>query len=104
MSLMPRPQFSIRTLLVAMLVVAAFFAGLRFERERRRHEDEAAALTAKAAHGMVQGRARMRIKKGPFEFSFNSEEERRRITDQLDFLNTDEQLPASQAPRSGTQD
>jgi hypothetical protein len=91
---MSRPQFSIRTLFVAMLVVAAFFAGLRFERERRRREDEAAALTAKAAQGMVQGRARMRFKQGGFEFSFNSDEERRLISDQLDFLNMDEQLPA----------
>lgn len=33
---MPRPQFTLRALLVAMLVVAAFFGGIRFERERRR--------------------------------------------------------------------
>jgi hypothetical protein len=39
---MRRPQFTLRALLVAMLVVAAFFAGIRFERERRRREDEAA--------------------------------------------------------------
>jgi hypothetical protein len=35
---MPRPQFTLRALLVAMLVVAAFFGGIRFERylaERR---------------------------------------------------------------------
>ena len=37
---MPRPQFTLRALLVAMLVVAAFFGGIRFERERRRREDE----------------------------------------------------------------
>jgi hypothetical protein len=34
-----RFQFSLRALLVAMLVVAAFFGGIRFERERRRRED-----------------------------------------------------------------
>jgi hypothetical protein len=46
---MPRPQFTIRALLVAMLVVAAFFAGIRFERERQRRADErAAALAPKA--------------------------------------------------------
>jgi len=38
---MPRPQFTLRALLVAMLVVAAFFGGIQFKRERRRREDEA---------------------------------------------------------------
>ena len=38
---MPRPQFTLRSLLVAMLVVAAFFGGIHFERERRRRADEA---------------------------------------------------------------
>ncbi|HWB11136.1 MAG TPA: hypothetical protein VG826_18045 [Pirellulales bacterium] len=28
---MPRPQFTLRVLLVAMLVVAAFFAGMAFQ-------------------------------------------------------------------------
>ncbi|HVX09696.1 MAG TPA: hypothetical protein VHC22_00705 [Pirellulales bacterium] len=36
---MRRPQFTLRALLVLMLVVGAFFAGIRFERERRRHAD-----------------------------------------------------------------
>ncbi|HVA44904.1 MAG TPA: hypothetical protein VNH11_00835 [Pirellulales bacterium] len=41
---MPRRfQFSLRALLVAMLVVAAFFGGIHFERERRRLAAEAAA-------------------------------------------------------------
>jgi hypothetical protein len=40
---MPRPQFSLKTLLWLMLVVAAFVGGIRFERERRRREDQAAA-------------------------------------------------------------
>ena len=40
---MPPFQFTLRVLLVAMLVVAAFFGGIRFERERRRRADEAAA-------------------------------------------------------------
>jgi hypothetical protein len=29
-------QFSLKTILVAILVVSAFFAGIRFERERQR--------------------------------------------------------------------
>jgi hypothetical protein len=38
---MPRRfQFSLKWLFVATLVVAAFFAGIQFERERRRREDE----------------------------------------------------------------
>ncbi len=41
---MPRSQFSLRALLVVMLIVASFFGGLRFERERRRQEDEARKL------------------------------------------------------------
>ena len=41
-SSVPRPQFTLRALLVTMLVVAAFFGGIRFERERRRRADEAA--------------------------------------------------------------
>lgn len=41
---MPRPQFSIRTLLWLTLVVAAFLGGIGFERERRRREDAAAIL------------------------------------------------------------
>lgn len=40
---MSRPQFTIRAMLVAMLVVAAFFGGIRFERERLRLAAEAAA-------------------------------------------------------------
>ena len=36
---MPRFQVTLRALLVAMLVVAAFFAGIHVERERRRRED-----------------------------------------------------------------
>ena len=40
---MPRPQFTIRALLVLLLAVACFFGGIRFERERQRRGDEAAA-------------------------------------------------------------
>jgi hypothetical protein len=40
---MPRPQFTLRVLLMAMLVVAAFFGGIHFERERRRREEARAA-------------------------------------------------------------
>ena len=36
---MPRPQFTLRAVLVAMLAVACFFGGIRFEQERRRRED-----------------------------------------------------------------
>lgn len=47
---MPPPQFTLRALLVAMLVVAAFFGGIRFERERRKRADKAEtqAATSKA--------------------------------------------------------
>lgn len=37
--MMPRPQFTLRGLLVAVLVVAAFFGGVRFERQRRKQHD-----------------------------------------------------------------
>jgi hypothetical protein len=36
---MPRPQFSIRTMLWLTLVVAAFFAGIQIERARRSREE-----------------------------------------------------------------
>jgi len=39
---MSRPQFTLRSLLVLTLAVACCFGGIRFERERRRREDEAA--------------------------------------------------------------
>jgi hypothetical protein len=34
--MMPRPQFSLKTLLWLMVVVAAFFAGMRLEKSRQR--------------------------------------------------------------------
>jgi len=37
---MRRPQFTLRALLVLLLAVACFFGGIRFERERRKREDE----------------------------------------------------------------
>ncbi|HET6884125.1 MAG TPA: hypothetical protein VFI31_28480 [Pirellulales bacterium] len=43
---MRRPQFTLRAFLMAMLVVGAFFGGIRFERERRRRADETAASEA----------------------------------------------------------
>lgn len=43
---MPRPQFTLRVMLVLMLAVACFFGGIRFERERRRLAAEAAAKRA----------------------------------------------------------
>jgi hypothetical protein len=38
-----RPQFTLRALLVLMLVVAAFFGGVRLGRERQKREDQLAA-------------------------------------------------------------
>lgn len=57
---MPRPQFTLRALLVLMLVVGCFFGGIRFERERRRRADEAAESAAegqrsKAIHLPLSG-------------------------------------------------
>jgi hypothetical protein len=40
---MRRPQFTLRTLLTAMLCAAFFFGGIQFERERRRRADLGAA-------------------------------------------------------------
>jgi hypothetical protein len=42
---MPRPQLSLRTLLWSMVVAAAFFAGIQFERERRNREDDEQAMS-----------------------------------------------------------
>lgn len=44
-------QFSLKWLFVTMLAVACFFGGIRFERERQRRVDVAAALAANAAYG-----------------------------------------------------
>lgn len=33
---MPRPQFTLRALLVAMLIVAAFFGGMAVQRQREK--------------------------------------------------------------------
>jgi hypothetical protein len=49
-----RFQFSLKALLVAMLVVAAFFGGVRFEGERRRRADEAALAAAAVARRMYE--------------------------------------------------
>jgi hypothetical protein len=38
---MRRPQFTLRALLILLLAVACFFGGIRFERERRRPDDQA---------------------------------------------------------------
>ncbi|HVV73535.1 MAG TPA: hypothetical protein VHI52_18825 [Verrucomicrobiae bacterium] len=49
---MRRPQFTIRALLVLMLVVAAFFGGIKFEREQRIREEQASrALVAAPSSG-----------------------------------------------------
>jgi hypothetical protein len=65
--MMPRPQFTLRALLVAMLVVGAFFGGIRFERERRKREDEAAAAMAAAKapiKNRPQGLIGIKVKSG----------------------------------------
>jgi hypothetical protein len=41
---MPCRKLTLRALLVLMLAIGCFFGGIRFERERRRREDEAMAL------------------------------------------------------------
>ena len=56
---MRRPQFSIRALLILMLVVAAFFGGIKFERERRTREERAshapiATTPPSAGYSVVQ--------------------------------------------------
>jgi hypothetical protein len=51
---MQRPQFTLRALLVAMLVVAAFFGGIRFERKRQRRADERAAAIALAIEQLTE--------------------------------------------------
>jgi hypothetical protein len=48
-----RFQFSLRTLLVAMLAVACFFGGIQFERERKRREDEAQPIILPAKPGIL---------------------------------------------------
>ena len=39
---MPRPQFTLRTLLVLLLAVVSFCGGIRFEREWHRRKDKTA--------------------------------------------------------------
>jgi hypothetical protein len=43
--MMPRPQFTLRALLVLMLAAGCFFGGMRFERERRREDESATGRT-----------------------------------------------------------
>ena len=43
---MPRPQFTLRALLLLMLVVAAFFGGVRFGREWQRSDEKGVAASA----------------------------------------------------------
>jgi hypothetical protein len=52
---MYRPQFSLKTLLWLTAVVAAFAGGIRFERERRRKQDEAALEAAIQADYFISG-------------------------------------------------
>ena len=42
---MPRPQFTISSLLVAMLVVAAFFGGIAFEQRQKQPDSTASPVT-----------------------------------------------------------
>ena len=53
---MPRPQFTLRSLLVAILAVAAFFGGMQFERElerRRRKLLDSSDLQIQVPQGYV---------------------------------------------------
>jgi hypothetical protein len=54
-----RFQFSLRALLVVMLVVACYFGGIRFERERRWREDKGAVAlrvrNPRSVHPMYRG-------------------------------------------------
>lgn len=50
---MRRPQFSIRALLILMLVVGAFFGGIKFERERRIREERASQAPVAATPSMA---------------------------------------------------
>jgi hypothetical protein len=43
---MHRPQFTLRALLVLMLVVCAFLGGIHIGRQRQKADDEVAALAA----------------------------------------------------------
>jgi len=69
---MPRPQFTLRALLVAMLVVGAFFGGAVFgtKRERQRLEAERAAVK-QDREGLQYERMQ-----GQFDWSVNMLEER----------------------------
>jgi hypothetical protein len=58
---MRRPQFTLRALLAAMLVVAAFCGGVKFQREWhewRKRAAVAAALAAYEAHRPVHRRGK----------------------------------------------
>ncbi|HEV3340643.1 MAG TPA: hypothetical protein VG125_09805 [Pirellulales bacterium] len=46
---MPRPQFTLRALLVLLLAIACFFGGIRFERERQREKAEQMKLEVEQA-------------------------------------------------------
>lgn len=48
---MPRPQFSLKTMLWLMVVVAAFCAGIRFEREWKARRSRTASPAAKPIFG-----------------------------------------------------
>jgi hypothetical protein len=54
---MPRPQFSLKSLLWLMVVVAAFFAGIQFERDRRRRELEKVSWPILSGLKTADGRA-----------------------------------------------
>lgn len=55
---MPRPQFTLRALLVAMLVMAAFFAGVRVGAKREQQFLESQRADVKAAEAKVARAAR----------------------------------------------
>lgn len=59
---MPRPQFSVRTLLWLTLVVAAFLGGIAFEKERARREGE--EFSERIAREILESQTQRPIRRG----------------------------------------
>ena len=78
-----RPQFTLKTLLWLMAAVAAFCAGVGFERERQRRADERAAAL------------------GPIRSFTTTERKVDKKTGEVTYSVKTEWMPPSQAQRSG---